>query len=64
MCSFVYKVRMMENLGAAVAIIIENAENSDIMKKVMGDDGTGGGVRIPSMLIGREDGDKLLNWWL
>ena len=28
----------------------------------MSDDGTGGGIRIPSMLIGQKDGDRLLNW--
>lgn len=29
----------------------------------MSDDGTGGGIRIPSMLIGKNDGKKLLDWW-
>jgi hypothetical protein len=29
----------------------------------MGDDSTGGGIRIPSMLISRTDGQKLLNWF-
>lgn len=29
----------------------------------MSDDGTGGGIRIPSMLIGVKDGDKLMNWY-
>lgn len=28
----------------------------------MSDDGTGGGIRIPSMLIGNKDGKKLLEW--
>ena len=28
----------------------------------MSDDGTGGGIRIPSMIIGQRDGDKLINW--
>lgn len=28
----------------------------------MSDDGTGGGIRIPSMLIGQKDGDRLINW--
>jgi hypothetical protein len=28
----------------------------------MSDDGTGGGIRIPSMLIGRTDGKKLIDW--
>ena len=31
----------------------------NIEKAVMGDDGTGTGIRVPSMLIGKTDGDKL-----
>lgn len=49
-CSFVKKVRNMENIGVAVAILIDNTdENVDNI--IMSDDGTGGGIRIPSMLI-------------
>jgi len=60
-CSFVQKVRNMENIGAAVAIIVDNRyEMTDEI--IMSDDGTGGGIRIPSMLIGEYDGDKLINW--
>ena len=60
-CSFVKKVRNMENIGVAVAIIIdENEENIDNV--IMSDDGTGGGIRIPSMLIGKTDGKKLLDF--
>jgi len=29
----------------------------------MGDDGTGGGIRIPSMLISKPDGEKILDWF-
>lgn len=61
-CSFVQKVRNMENVGVSVAIIIDNrAEMID--EVLMSDDGTGGGIRIPSMLIGNNDGAKLLAWW-
>jgi len=28
----------------------------------MSDDGTGGGIRIPSMLISRTDGDIIIEW--
>jgi hypothetical protein len=28
----------------------------------MSDDGTGGGIRIPSMLIGKTDGKKLIDY--
>jgi hypothetical protein len=60
-CSFVKKVRAMENIGVAVAIIIDDFEE-DIENVIMSDDGTGGGIRIPSMLIGKTDGKKLLDY--
>ena len=51
-CSFVQKVRNMENIGVAVAIIVDN--HAEIIDEIlMSDDGTGGGIRIPSMLIGK-----------
>lgn len=56
------KVRNMENIGVAVGIVVDDwAEN--IEEVLMSDDGTGGGIRIPSMLIGKGDGNKLLQWW-
>ncbi len=61
-CSFVQKVRNMEQIGVSVAIIVDSrAEMIDEI--LMSDDGTGGGIRIPSMLIGMRDGDILLNWF-
>lgn len=60
-CSFVKKVRNMENIGVAVAIIIDDSEE-DIDGVIMSDDGTGGGIRIPSMLIGKTDGRKLIDY--
>jgi hypothetical protein len=50
----------MENIGVAVAIIIDDLEN--IENIVMSDDGTGGGIRLPGMLIGKIDGLKLMSW--
>jgi len=61
-CSFVQKVRNMENVGVAVAIIIDNRPEM-IDEILMSDDGTGGGIRIPSMLVGTNDGDKLVDWY-
>ena len=55
-------LELRENLGVAVSIIIDNrAEMIDEI--LMSDDGTGGGIRIPSMLIGKSDGDKLTEWY-
>ena len=60
-CTFVKKVRNMENSGAAVGIIFDNKEESPEVV-IMSDDGTGGGLRIPSMLISRNDGKKLVDF--
>ena len=51
----------MENIGVAVAIIYDDKEE-DIENVIMSDDGTGGGIRIPSMLITRTDGKKLIDF--
>lgn len=52
----------MENVGAGVGIVIDDhAETIDYV--AMSDDGTGGGIRIPSVLISKTDGDKLLGWF-
>jgi hypothetical protein len=51
----------MENLGVAVAIIIDD-KIEKVKKLVMSDDGTGGGIRIPSMLISKTDGNIILDW--
>ena len=58
-CSFVQKVRNMENAGVAVAIVVDN-KNEFVDEILMSDDGTGGGIRIPSMLIGKKDGTKII----
>ena len=61
-CSFVQKTRNMENIGVAVSIIVDDHAKT-IKKVMMSDDGTGGGIRIPSMLISNTDGEKILNWY-
>lgn len=61
-CSFVTKVRNMEKVGVAVGIVIDNDGTEDIDDIIMSDDGTGAGIRIPSMLISKKDGDKLLDY--
>ncbi len=60
-CSFVKKVRNLEAIGVAVVIVVDDAEE-DVDNIIMSDDGTGGGIRIPSMLIGKTDGKKLMEF--
>lgn len=57
-CSFVTKVRNAERMGASLVVVIDN-RLEDISDVIMGDDGTGTGIRVPSMLIGKEDGQRL-----
>lgn len=61
-CSFVQKVRNMEEAGVAVGIVIDETDE-DIDSIVMSDDGTGAGIRIPSMLISKIDGQKILDFF-
>lgn len=60
-CSFVKKIRNMENIGIAVGIIVDDT-NEDIENVIMSDDGTGGGIRIPSMIVSRLEGNKLIDY--
>jgi hypothetical protein len=60
-CSFVKKIRNMENIGISVGIIVDDTDE-DIENVVMSDDGTGGGIRIPSMIVSNEEGNKLIDY--
>ena len=58
-CSFVTKVRNIQNNGGSLAVIIDDKIDEDVTKVIMSDDGTGAGITIPSMLISRKDGELL-----
>jgi len=49
-CSFVTKVRNAERAGASLLVVVDNRVE-DVTNVIMGDDGTGIGLRIPAMLI-------------
>jgi hypothetical protein len=51
----------MEKIGVAVGVIIDNTDEN-IENIIMKDDGTGNAIRIPSMLISKTDGKKLLDY--
>ena len=61
-CSFVKKVRNIEHAGGSLAIIIDN-KNEIVEKVIMVDDGTGVGIKIPSLLIGKKDGKKIRKFY-
>lgn len=58
-CSFVKKVRNIEHAGGSLAVIIDNKAGEIVEQVIMVDDGTGHGIKIPSMLISKADGKKL-----
>ena len=51
----------MENIGVSVGVVIDEFKEK-VEGVMMSDDGTGGGIRIPSMLISKNDGDVLIDW--
>jgi len=64
-CTFVTKVRIAEKKKAHAVIVVDR-ENStwtsqDIQHVVMADDGEGSSVKIPSLLISKFDGHKLMD---
>mmetsp|Transcript_20067 Transcript_20067/g.22394 ORF Transcript_20067/g.22394 Transcript_20067/m.22394 type:complete len:225 (-) Transcript_20067:728-1402(-) len=60
-CAFVKKVRNVEHSGGALAIIVDDREKDIVERIIMVDDGTGSGINIPSLLIGKKDGDKIIH---
>ena len=55
------KVRNMENIGVSVAVLI-NDSDEDIDNIILSDDGTGGGIRIPSLIISKTEGKRLIDF--
>ena len=60
-CSNPMKVKNIEEYGASVALIVEDREG-DLEDEVMIDHyGSGQSVKIPSFLVGKEQGHKIMN---
>ncbi|CAK0874832.1 unnamed protein product [Prorocentrum cordatum] len=64
-CSFVTKVKVAAAKCAHAAIIVDRADSNltaeDLKHIVVADDGYGGSVEIPSVLISRVQGQKLID---
>eukprot|EP00808_Paulinella_micropora_P012397 g77477.t1 len=58
-CTFVEKVRHVQQVGGHAAIIVDNVDEPFL--PFMADDGTGKDINIPSVLISDEDGKLLKN---
>lgn len=54
-------MRHAQRAGASLLVVVDSkAEN--VTNVIMGDDGTGTGIRIPAMLIGKTDGEMLIEF--
>lgn len=57
-CSFVTKTRNIAHAGGKAAIIIDD-KNENVTDIKLSDDGTGAGLRIPAVMISKQDGQTL-----
>ncbi|CAJ1374764.1 unnamed protein product [Effrenium voratum] len=64
-CTFVTKVRIAEEKGAHAVVVVDKETSTktseDIQRTVMADDGWGDSVKIPSILLSKFDGQKLID---
>lgn len=54
-------MRNAERAGASLLVVVDSRVEN-ITNVIMGDDGTGTGIRIPAMLIGKSDGEMLIEF--
>mmetsp|Transcript_45430 Transcript_45430/g.140813 ORF Transcript_45430/g.140813 Transcript_45430/m.140813 type:complete len:458 (+) Transcript_45430:2-1375(+) len=64
-CSFVTKVRVARAKGAHAVIIVDKEDSTKTVKQIrriiVADDGYGGSIDIPSLLISKQDGAFLID---
>lgn len=65
LCSFTAKVKVAREKGAHAVIVVDE-ENSqltreDIQAMIVADDGFGSEISVPSILLSKDDGQKLIN---
>lgn len=65
LCSFTTKVRVAMNKGAHAVIIVDKADSTltaaDMKRIIVADDGYGDTIHIPSILIAKDEGGKLIS---
>ena len=62
LCSVIEKVRNIEEAGGHAAIIVDD-KNEPPEKMFLADDGQGGDISIPAVLISLSDGQKLIEYY-
>ena len=58
-CSFVTKARNIQELGGALALIVNNRDDRNPDEVIMIDDGTGSNLAIPTVLVSKADGGAM-----
>lgn len=59
-CTFVSKVKRAQDIGAKAVVIVNNEEHmNDPELPYMADDGNGGSIHIPSVIISFQDGNTI-----
>jgi len=58
-CTFVTKTRNVQKLGGSLALIINNNQDESLEDIIMVDDGTASDIFIPTVLISKQDGEKI-----
>jgi E3 ubiquitin-protein ligase RNF13 len=62
-CSFTMKVRNIEHAGGKLGIIVDEVDNEQMDSIIMVDDGTGNGIRIPSIMINKKEGEIVIDYY-
>lgn len=57
------KVREIEHAGGKLGIIVDEVDNESMDSIIMVDDGTGSGIRIPSIMINKKEGEIILDYF-
>lgn len=58
-CRFTQKSKHIMDFGGLMAVIVDNKVDEDPEHLIMADDGTGSHVKIPSFLVGKDNGEIL-----
>ena len=60
--SFVQKVRNAEHGGSKMVIVVDEQNNENVKFLTMVNDGTGNGLIVPSILVNKDPGNKLIDF--
>lgn len=59
-----HKSRNAEHAGAVLFILIDNSQEDPENELILNDDGTGGDINIPTVMISKKDGEQILSYML